>query len=331
MEPAGEVSDFTRDLAATKPQLCPIAASSLFVSLSSAGFGASAPFREARDELSTLTAKATHWDVAACTDKGLVRPTNEDNFRISPERNLFVLSDGMGGAANGEVASAIAVEAVFAPPHENGSAAFGNSTARSEFSPDKNPVTNALVRAIEFANRKVHEEAMRDPASRGMGATIVAVHITGSRLALAHVGDSRAYLFRANALEQLTADHSLVAEQVRHGLMTHEQAATSELQSVLTRALGMEENVEIDADEIELLPRDSVLLCSDGLTRMVSETEIAGILVQAPNARMAAERLVQRANECGGHDNVTVIVIRESGRSKGWFAKFFPSWCSNVF
>jgi PPM family protein phosphatase len=269
-----------------------------------------------------------HWDVAACTDKGVVRPTNEDNFRISTERNLFVLSDGMGGAANGEVASAIAVEAVFALPRGNGSgAAHGKSTARPEFSAG----TNDLVRAIELANRKVHEEAMHDPASRGMGATIVAVRITGSRLALAHVGDSRAYLLRANALEQLTADHSLVAEQVRHGLMTHEQAATSELQSVLTRALGMEEDVEIDADEIELLPRDSVLLCSDGLTRMVSESEIAGILEQAPNARMAAERLVQRANECGGHDNVTVIVIRESGRSKGWFAKIFPSWNSNVF
>jgi protein phosphatase len=272
-----------------------------------------------------------HWDVAACTDRGVVRPTNEDNFRISRERNLFVLSDGMGGAANGEVASAIAVEAVFAASHENGSSAsFGKSTARSEFAPDKNPVANALVRAIELANRKVREEAMRDPASRGMGATIVAVHITGSRLALAHVGDSRAYLLRANVLEQLTADHSLVAEQVRHGLMTQQQAAASELQSVLTRALGMEEDVEIDADEIELLPRDSLLLCSDGLTRMVSESEIAGILGPAPNARMAAERLVQRANECGGHDNVTVIVIRDSGRSKGWFAKFFPSWCSNV-
>ena len=266
------------------------------------------------------------WDVAACTDKGVVRPTNEDSFRISQERNLFVLSDGMGGAANGEVASAIAVEAVIGPAHENGSLASGKSTARSEFSAD----TNDLVRAIELANRKIREEAMRNAACRGMGATIVAAHITGSRLALAHVGDSRAYLLRANVLEQLTADHSLVAEQVRHGLMTYQQAAASELQSVLTRALGMEENVEIDADEIELLPRDSLLLCSDGLTRMVPESEIAGILEQAPNARVAVERLVQRANECGGHDNVTVIVIRDSGRSKGWFAKFFPSWCSNV-
>jgi serine/threonine protein phosphatase PrpC len=289
--------------------------------------GAFAPFSEARDELSTLSAKAMHWDVAACTDKGVVRPTNEDNFGISPERNLFVLSDGMGGAANGEVASAIAVEAVIAATHENGSRpALGNSTPRSEFAAH----TNDLLRTIEVGNRKIHEEAMRDPASRGMGATIVAVQINGSRLSLAHVGDSRAYLLRAGALEQLTADHSLVAEQVRHGLMTHQQAAASELQSVLTRALGMEENVEIDADEIELLPRDSVLLCSDGLTRMVPGSEIAAILEQAPNARMAAERLVQRANECGGHDNVTVIVIRDSGRSKGWFAKFFPSWCSNI-
>jgi len=269
-----------------------------------------------------------HWDVAGYTDKGIVRPTNEDNFGISPERNLFVLSDGMGGAANGEVASAIAVEAVFAPLSEDGSsAAPAKLMARPEFSPG----TNDLLRAIEAANRKIHDEAMRDPASRGMGATIVAVQITGSRLSLAHVGDSRAYLLRANVLEQLTADHSLVAEQVRHGLMTHQQAAASELQSVLTRALGMEENVEIDVDEIELLPRDSLLLCSDGLTRMLPETEIAGILEDAPNARMAAERLVQRANECGGHDNVTVIVIRDSGRSKGWFAKFFPCWCSNVF
>lgn len=268
-----------------------------------------------------------HWDVAACTDKGVVRLTNEDNFRIAPERNLFVLSDGMGGAANGEVASALAVEAVSAATQENGSsAAPGNSVPLSEFSAH----TNNLVRAIESANRQIHEYALRDAASRGMGATIVAVQIAGSRLALAHVGDSRAYLLRAGALEQLTADHSLVAEQVRHGLMTHQQAAASELQSVLTRALGMEENVEVDANEIELLPRDSVLLCSDGLTRMVPESEMAGILEEAPDARMAAERLVQRANECGGHDNVTVIVIRDSGRSKGWFAKFFPSWCSNV-
>jgi serine/threonine protein phosphatase PrpC len=284
------------------------------------------PSERHRDELSTLNAKAMRWDVAACTDKGIVRPLNEDSFRISREQNLFVLSDGMGGAAKGEVASAIAVETVIASLRANGSGATpGESAARPEFSAD----TNDLVRAIELANRNIQEQAMRDAACRGMGATIVAAHISGGRLALAHVGDSRAYLFRANVLEQLTSDHSLVAEQVRHGLMTHQQAAASELQSVLTRALGMEEDVEIDADEIELFPRDSLLLCSDGLTRMVPESEIVEILAQAPNARVAAERLVRRANECGGHDNVTVIVIRDSGRPKGWFAKFFTG-CARI-
>jgi len=268
-----------------------------------------------------------HWDVAACTDKGLVRPINEDSYRISLEQNLFVLSDGLGGAAKGEVASAIAVEAVTASLRGNASSGEpGRSGARREVSDD----TNSLIQAIGLANRKIHEEAMRDSACRGMGATIVAVRISGRRLRLAHVGDSRAYLFRADALEQLTSDHSLVAEQVRHGLMTHQQAATSELQSVLTRALGMAETVEIDADEIELFPGDSLLLCSDGLTRMVPESEIGGILAQAPDARMAAEGLVHRANERGGHDNVTVIVLRGKERSGGWLAKLFPWGRSNL-
>ena len=283
--------------------------------------------RQFTDELFKLSAKEMHWDVAACTDKGLVRPINEDSYRISPEQNLFVLSDGLGGAAKGEVASAIAVEAVTASLRGNASNGEpGRSAARPEVSDD----TNSLVHAIELANRKIHEEAMRDSACRGMGATIVAVRISGRRLGLAHVGDSRAYLFRADALEQLTSDHSLVAEQVRHGLMTHQQAATSELQSVLTRALGMAETVEIDADEIELFPGDSLLLCSDGLTRMVPEPEIGGILAQAADARMAAERLVHRANERGGHDNVTVIVIRGNERPGGWFARLFPWGRSNL-
>jgi serine/threonine protein phosphatase PrpC len=270
-----------------------------------------------------LNAKQTQWDVAACTDKGRVRPINEDSYRISPGQSLFVLSDGLGGAAKGEVASAMAVEVVAASLQENALAAIpGEFAGRPELSKE----TNFLVRAVELANRKIHEQGMRDPACRGMGATIVAARLSGRRLSLAHVGDSRAYLFRADALQQLTADHSLVAEQVRHGLMSHQQAAASELQSVLTRALGTDESVEVDADEIELFPRDSLLLCSDGLTRMVPESEIAGILAQATGVRIAAEQLVNRANECGGHDNVTVVVIRIRNSLPGWFAKFVP-WC----
>jgi protein phosphatase len=270
--------------------------------------------------------KAMQLDVAACSDKGRVRPINEDSYRISPEQSLFVLSDGLGGAAKGEVASAMAVEAVIASLRENAAAeARGKSAADGEFSDE----TNSLVRAVKLANRKIYEEGMRDPACRGMGATIVAARLTGSRLSLAHVGDSRAYLFRSDTLQQLTSDHSLVAEQVRRGLLTDQQAAASELQSVLTRALGMEESVEVDADEIELLPCDSLLLCSDGLTRIVPENEITRILSQAPGVRLAAERLVERANEYGGQDNITAVVIRLS-KSKRWFAKFFPWGSANL-
>jgi serine/threonine protein phosphatase PrpC len=268
-----------------------------------------------------------HWDVAACTDKGLVRSINEDSYRISQEQNLFVLADGLGGAAKGEVASAIAVDAVISALSSN----RDSSAPFSPLPPEFSNFMNLLVGAIQLANHKIHDQGMHDPSCHGMGATIVAAGINGRRLTVAHVGDSRAYLLRANSLEQLTADHSLVAEQVRRGLITRQQAATSELQSVLTRALGMEADVQIDADEMELLPHDSLLLCSDGLTRMVAEQEIAAILEQAPDARTAADQLVKRANECGGADNVTVIVVRNIGVSPHWLAKVFPWFCSNVF
>lgn len=271
-------------------------------------------------------AKPMHLEVAACTDNGRIRPTNEDSYHVSREKKLFVLSDGMGGAAKGEVASAMAVDVVSACFEQD---AQGSMSLESESTSEFSDETNLLIRAIRLANRKIHEEGTRDPAARGMGATIVAARISGSGLSLAHVGDSRAYLFRAHTLQQLTSDHSLVAEQIRQGLMTHQQAAVSELQSVLTRALGMEESVEVDADEMELFPGDSLLLCSDGLTRMVPDDEITGILSQVPDVQTAAERLVRRANECGGHDNITVVVVRVS-KPKGWLAKFFPWGSANL-
>lgn len=275
-----------------------------------------------------MNAKQIHLDVAACSDKGRVRPINEDSYRISLDQNLFLLSDGLGGAAKGEVASAMAVEAVMSRLRENGATASAEKPASSsEFSDE----TSFLVHAIESANRQIHEHGMRDPGCRGMGSTIVAARICGTRLSLAHVGDSRAYLFRADTLQQLTSDHSLVAEQVRRGLMNHQEAAASDLQSVLTRALGTEDNVTVDAEEIELFPGDALLLCSDGLTRMVPESEIAGIMAEAPAVRMAAQRLVDRANEHGGQDNITVVVVRLSNNKlKSWFAKFVPWYGANL-
>ena len=163
--------------------------------------------------------------------------------------------------------------------------------------------------------------AQKNPEQHGMGATITTAWLKDSRLSIAHVGDSRAYLLRSGNLQQLTNDHSLVAEQVRRGLITPQQAEESEMQSVLLRALGAHPEVEIDMDEVEVFPRDILLMCSDGLTRMVTEPEIAGTLQAETTLNAAAERLIALANENGGIDNITVIVVRfEDDANKGWFS-----------
>jgi protein phosphatase len=149
-----------------------------------------------------------------------------------------------------------------------------------------------------------------------MGATIVAAWIEGQRLSLAHVGDSRAYLLRAGSLDQLTGDHSLVAEKVRIGILTPQEADASELQSVLTRAVGTNPTVEVDSNEQMLLVGDTLLLCSDGLTRMVTDPEIASALLTSTSAQEAADRLVDLANDNGGIDNVSVIVLRVLQKSE---------------
>ena len=153
-----------------------------------------------------------------------------------------------------------------------------------------------------------------------MGATLTAGWINGSKLSIAHVGDSRAYLLRTGSLQQLTNDHSLVAEQVRRGILTPQQAEESDMQSVLLRALGAHPEVDVDIEEVELMPRDVLLFCSDGLTRMVTEPEIAGSLQAETVPMAAAQKLVDLANERGGLDNVTVIVARVEDESKGWFS-----------
>jgi PPM family protein phosphatase len=254
-------------------------------------------------------------DAGARTDVGRVRKNNEDCYQIEPALNLYVLSDGMGGEAHGEVASTLAVQTIMAHCQQ-----AENSRATPTFGepqPDVSERTNRLASAIHLANRKVFEAASATPGQRGMGATIVAAWIEGQRLSLAHVGDSRAYLLRAGSLDQLTADHSLVAEKVRIGILTPQEADASELQSVLTRAVGTNENVEVDADEQMLLVGDSLLLCSDGLSRMVTDPEIASTLLTSTSAQNAADRLVDLANENGGVDNVSVIVVRILPKSEG--------------
>src|SRR6202158_1668536 len=204
----------------------------------------------------------------------------------------------MGGEAHGEVASTLAVQTIIAHCEQ-----AENSRATPTFGepqPDVSERTNRLASAIHLANRKVFEMAAANPEHRGMGATIVAAWIEGQRLSLAHVGDSRAYLLRAGSLDQLTADHSLVAEKVRIGILTPQEADASEMQSVLTRAVGTSANVEVDSNEQILLVGDTLLLCSDGLTRMVTDPEIASTLLTSTSAQEAADRLVGVAHEYGG-------------------------------
>jgi PPM family protein phosphatase len=255
-----------------------------------------------------------HIQAGARTDLGRVRKNNEDCYSIEPSLQLYVLSDGMGGEAHGEIASNLAVQTVVTHcmQAENSRATpiFGESRT------DVSERTNRLASGIHLANRKVFEAATANPEQQGMGATIVAVWIEGQRLSLAHVGDSRAYLLRSGSLDQLTADHSLVAEKVRIGILTPQEADASEMQSVLTRAVGTADTVEVDTDEQMLLVGDSVLLCSDGLTRMVTEPEIASTLLTSASAQESADRLVDLANENGGVDNVSVIVLRVSQKSE---------------
>jgi PPM family protein phosphatase len=251
------------------------------------------------------------------TDVGRVRTNNEDSFRILEPQKLFILSDGMGGEAHGEVASALAVETIanycLEPKEDSDVTLVGVPQGVSA-------ATRRLQTAVNQANFKIYDSAQKNPDQRGMGATLTAAWLNGNRLSIAHVGDSRAYLLRGGALQQLTSDHSLVAEQVRRGLLTPQQAEESEMQSVLLRALGAHPEVEVDVDETEIIPRDILLLCSDGLTRMVTEPEIAGTLQAETDPTSAAQKLVDLANERGGLDNVTVIVAKVVDESKGWFS-----------
>ncbi len=248
---------------------------------------------------------------------GRVRTNNEDCYKIVEPLNLFVLSDGMGGEAHGEIASAMAVETVVKHCLDLET----NPAARviGVVQPSWNAQTKRLSTAVHLANENIFKSAEEQPEQHGMGATLTAAWIAGAKLSVAHVGDSRAYLLRGGTLLQLTRDHSLVAEQVRRGILTAAEAEESDMQSVLLRALGAQKEIEVDTEEHTLFPRDVLLLCSDGLTRVVTEPEIAGTLQAQTEPLRAAEKLVELANERGGPDNITVLIVRLEKDSKGWF------------
>jgi protein phosphatase len=224
------------------------------------------------------------------TDTGRQRRDNEDSaFARSP---VFVVADGMGGAQAGEVASRMAVEAF-----------------QRELSADGSPEERLADRA-RYANRRIYETSRSEHERAGMGTTLTAVYLDDTDLAVAHVGDSRAYLFRDDKLIRLTQDHSLVEVLVRAGKLTEEQAAEHPQRSVITRALGVEPQVDVDTRTNPARAGDVVLLCSDGLTSMIGEDQIAAVLSQEPDLDRAGERLIDEANAAGGRDNITVVIFR---------------------
>jgi protein phosphatase len=238
----------------------------------------------------------THGDFAHLLDLGLARENNEDaalSRQLDDGRVLLVVADGVGGAAAGEVASAMAVAAI-----ERVMA----STA------DSDPVA-ALAEALTVANRAIFERALAEPAMRGMATTGVVAIIDGARAWVTHTGDSRAYLFDGRRLVALTADHRMVADMVRAGQISEAQARAHPYRNVITRALGMERALEIDAPvELELAAGNVLLLCTDGLSDPVEEVEIADILAAGGTAHELARRLVERALASGGPDNIGVAL-----------------------
>jgi serine/threonine protein phosphatase PrpC len=232
-------------------------------------------------------------DHAARTDTGRARSANEDSYWVhSP---LFVLADGMGGAQAGEVAS---------------QAAVGVFSAEGGLPDGPGTYEERLAALVARANGRVYSQAQSDDQFAGMGTTLTVAYVGEDDLAIAHVGDSRFYVLRGGELTQLTDDHSLVGELVRRGQISAEEAEDHPQRSIITRALGIEGEVVVDHFSWPVRDGDIFLLCSDGLTGMVSDAGVAEILAGAPSLAVAAQRLVAAANEAGGRDNITVILFR---------------------
>jgi protein phosphatase len=241
------------------------------------------------------------------TDPGKKRANNEDAYLVSDGLGLYAVADGVGGSEAGEVASRIAVDTIArALPDLLGDR---DRTPPSEVRSGDVPELAAFRHAVLLANRNIIEEAGKDAARTGMGTTLTALLLVRKRAFLAHIGDSRAYRLRNGTLEQLTSDHSVVAEQVRAGLLTPAQARTSPYRHVITQALGIDREAAPDLMEQPVQPGDTFLLCSDGLTEMVSDGDIGRILAgSAP--RDAAQKLIVAANDRGGVDNITAVVVK---------------------
>lgn len=229
------------------------------------------------------------------TDPGLKRTNNEDAFIVKPETNLFVVADGMGGAAAGEVASRLFVETtlqVFSTPH-------GES---------EQEILGLVQESFSRANERILRHSIESPHHQGMGCTAELLAFSRQNYVLGHVGDSRTYLYRKGQLRQMTHDHSLIQEQVDRGLITPDEAKRHSLRNIILRAVGTQETLAVDLIRGRTQLGDLFLLCSDGLTDMIDDRLIQEILSMAPNLVQKGEKLIDLARSRGGFDNITVVL-----------------------
>ena len=255
-------------------------------------------------------------DVAVCSDSGLVRSHNEDSVYADADLGIAILADGMGGYNAGEVASAMATTLL--------ARRFSQLLLDAENQGHLPAAPEDLIAdEIGGANAAIFNSAESQPQYSGMGTTLVFAWFLGGQLYLAHVGDSRAYLWRNDSLHQLTKDHSLLQEQIDSGMISLEEARLSDSRNLVTRALGVEPDVEVDIGVHDVRQGDILLLCSDGLNDMLDDALIEEVIAEhGANLANAAERLVERANDFGGRDNVSVILVRvmdDCAVNGGWW------------
>lgn len=248
-----------------------------------------------------MATAVVHSMASAITDRGRKRPSNEDAFGYSDEDGVYVVCDGMGGAAAGEIASSLAVDEVL------------RLTEGAGHDTEGNPWPLTLERAIAAANEAIYTRSQRNQRLSGMGTTMVALAVRDVRAWVLNIGDSRCYRLRQGRLEQITADHSLVEEQVRSGRMTQAEALRSPLKNVITRALGTQSRVTPDVYSLEIEQGDLFLLCTDGLTRELTDAAIEAMLCESRSLAEHCARLVEEAKRAGGHDNVTCLLVSATG------------------
>lgn len=246
-------------------------------------------------------------EAAGLTDVGCVRKHNEDNLCLDPSLGLFVVADGLGGHAAGEVASQIVVERVanfVAVTREK------DRTWPLEYDTTLSFDGNRLRVALLLSDQAIAEDIRKNPERETMGSTVVATLVHNRRVTLAHVGDSRAYLLGPSGIRQVTRDHSWVAEQVAHGILTQAEARVHPFRNVITQALGNGGDLDIEVQELELQDSECLLLCTDGLSGMVGDQQIWEIVQGAASLQEGTDRLIAVARDRGGEDNITAILVR---------------------